>query len=292
MTVLAIALVLVAAVIHATWNLIAKQAERAGGGATFVWLTSLFGTLLYFPLALYFTLRAPSGSAFSGEALRAILGSALLHLGYYLLLQKGYRIGDLSLVYPVARGVAPLLATAGAIALFGERPSVTALLGAALISASVFLLAGTRGEGKDAAASRRAVKYGLGIAALIATYTLWDKNAVSVWLVSPVLLDWGSHAVRTVLMLPYIVPRWSITRAEWKANGKRALLVGALSPLAYILVLQALTFTPASYIAPAREVSILVGTLMGARFLHEGNTWRRLAGACGMVAALVALSLG
>ena len=292
MTALAIVLVLIAAVLHATWNLFSKQAERTGGGPLFVWLVAICAAMIYAPVAFYTIRISHADFVLSGEAIVAILGSALLHLVYYLMLQKGYRVGDLSLVYPVARGSAPILVTIGAITLFGERPSLTALFGAVLVSVSIFLLAGSRGEGSDPTSAKKAIQYGLYIALLIAAYTLWDKHAVSMWLLSPVLLDWGSNLIRTLLMLPYVVPRWEKVKKEWQANGRRALLVGILSPLAYILVLQAMSFTPASYIAPAREVSILVGTLMGARILHEGGTWRRLTGACGMVVALIALALG
>lgn len=292
MNALAISLLLVAAVLHATWNLLAKQAQRTGGGAAFVWLTALCASLLYTPLGLYAVFSDPAGLSFGKEALIAILGSGLLHLGYYLTLQKGYSVGDLSVVYPVARGSAPLLTTAGAIALFAERPSITALFGAALVSVSIFLLAGSRDKGSEDATSRLAVQYGLLVALFIAAYTLWDKHAVSMWLVSPILLDWGSNVSRAILMLPYVVPRWAQVKSEWSENGRRALLVGGLGSLAYILVLQALSFTPASYIAPAREVSILVGAIMGARILKEGGTWKRLTGACTMVIALIALALG
>lgn len=292
MTALAVILLLVSAIFHATWNLLAKQAQRAGGGPAFVWLSALCASLLYTPVGLYVALTAQPGFAFGGEPMVAILGSGLLHLIYYLALQKGYSVGDLSLVYPVARGTAPLLATAGAIALFGERPSITALFGAVLVSVSIFLLTDSREKSNEASSSRLALQYGLLVAVFIATYTLWDKHAVSAWLVPPILLDWGANVVRMVLMVPYVARRWSVVAREWRENGRRALLVGLLSPLAYILVLQALSFTPASYIAPAREVSILVGAIMGAVLLKESGTWKRLVGACTMVIALTALALG
>jgi EamA-like transporter family. len=292
MTALAMSLLLVSALFHATWNLLAKQAQRTGGGPAFVWLSALCASLLYTPVGLYVALTTRPGLAFGREPMVAILGSGFLHLIYYLALQKGYSVGDLSLVYPVARGTAPLLATTGAITLFGERPSITALLGAVLVSISIFLLADSRKKGSDSSSSRLAVQYGLLVALFIATYTLWDKHAVSAWLVPPILLDWGANVVRTVLMVPYVASRWSLVVREWRENGRRALLVGLFGPLAYILVLQALSFTPASYIAPAREVSILVGAIMGTVLLKESGTWKRLVGACTMVIALAALALG
>jgi len=116
MTLLAFALVLTSAILHATWNYLAK---RAGGGTLFVWMFSLAGWLLYFPLALaILIIQQPD---LGGAALAAILGTSLLHLVYYLLLQRGYRVGDLSIVYPLARGTGPAIASVGAVLLLGTR---------------------------------------------------------------------------------------------------------------------------------------------------------------------------
>lgn len=292
MTLVALILVLVAAFFHATWNLAAKQAEKAGGGPLFVWLFTFGASVLYAPIALYILLDASKGVRLGAPQVGVIAVSALLHMAYYLTLQKGYRVGELSLVYPIARGGAPLIATAGAIALFGERPSAIAIAGALLVSASIFLLAGDRGAGSNSKSTKLAIRYGLLIAVNIAAYTLWDKHAVSAWIFSPIILDWGANVVRSMMLLPYVLPRRAQLAQEWRVNGRRALWVAVFSPLAYILVLQALSFTPASYIAPAREVSILVGAAMGARFLNEGVTWKRLTGACTIVIALAALALG
>ena len=81
-------------------------------------------------------------------------------------------------------------------------------------------------------------------------------------------------------------------RAEWQAHRREALVVAVLSPLAYILVLTALVFTPVSYVAPAREIGILIGVIFGARLLAEGHARRRLLAAGAMVLGIVALALG
>lgn len=284
MTVFALALVLVSALAHATWNLFAK---RAGGGAPFVWLFDSLATLLYAPLALgVILLQRPRVGP---EGLLFIAGSAGLHLAYFLLLQRGYRTGDLSLVYPLARGTGPMLSTAAAIAFFGERPTPLALAGALLIGASVFALVsgpGLLGGGGWAAS------YGLLTGVVIAAYTLWDKHAVSVLLIPPLLLNWSLGLGRTLLLTPLALRAWEEVRREWRAHRREALVVAVLSPLSYILVLTALVFTPVSYVAPAREVSILVGTLMGTRLLSEGEGSRRLLAAGAMVLGVVALAAG
>lgn len=299
MTPVAIVLLLVAAVLHASWNTVAKRAALAGGGGpVFVWLFTACSSVIYFPVALYILLSSPQQAghaqvaALTGWTAAAVVMGGLLHLSYYITLQKGYSVGDLSIVYPVARGTAPLIATAGAIFLFAERPSVIAIAGGVLVSFSVFLLSGGPGPKQGGRSPRLAVKYGLVIAMFIASYTLWDKHVLNTWRLSPVLLDWGTNFTLGIMMLPYVIPRWERVKSEWKLNGKKAIAIGVLCPLTYILVLQVLSFTPASYVAPAREVSILVGAIIGARILHEGGARRRIAGAVGMVVALTALALG
>jgi drug/metabolite transporter (DMT)-like permease len=289
MTFLALTLVLSAAFLHATWNLLAKYVGSEADSAVFVWLSGSLAVVLYAPLAVaVMLLQKPR---LGPPELLFMLGSGVLHLGYFLFLQRGYAVGDLSLVYPLARGTGPLLATAAAIAFFGERPSVLALCGVLLIVAGVFML--TR-EPKDAQTVRSSsgVAYGLATGVFIAAYTLWDKHAVSALLIPPLLQDWGSNVVRALLLTPLAARRRGEVRALWRAHKAAVLGVAVLAPLAYILVLTALAFTPVSYVAPAREVSILIATAMGAQLLVEGDARRRLLAAGAVVAGIVALALG
>ncbi len=285
---LAIGLVIAAAFLHATWNLWAK---RAGAGAAFLWMVCGFSALIYAPLALWIVVgQRPQ---FGVIHVIFVAGSALLHLGYFILLTRGYRVGDLSLIYPLARGTGPALSTAAAIAFFGERPTALAMLGAVLIVGGVFVLTGgPQGFRRSAAHGRWAIAYGMLTGAFIAVYTLWDKRAVSGLLIPPLLLDWGSNFLRLALLTPYAVLRWDDVRAHWRAHRLETIGVAAMAPLAYIFVLTALVFTPVSYIAPAREVSILIGTALGTRLLAEGKSRRRLAGAAAIVAGVIALAVG
>jgi drug/metabolite transporter (DMT)-like permease len=222
-----------------------------------------------------------------------ILGTAAIHIGYFLLLQQGYRAGDLSLVYPLARGTGPVLSTTAAILIFGERPGLIAIAGAALVAVGVFWLTGGSRLFKNFAAARWAIIYGLLTGLLIASYTLWDKQAVSTYGMTPLLLYFASMVVRaTVLSLLVALPQKDKARYEWRQHRKEAFWVGFLSPLSYFMVLTALVFTPVSYVAPAREISILIGTVMGARLLAEGEATRRIAAASAMVLGVIALALG
>lgn len=286
MTLPALALVLIAAVMHATWNLLAK---RALGGTAFVWLFGALAVVIYAPFTLAVVLwQRPH---IGGVQVLFVCGTGLLHMTYFLALQRGYRAGDLSVVYPLARGTGPLLSTAAAIALLAERPGPLALAGTLLIAGgAVFLTMGPRTARGSRA--RTAVLYGLFTGAIIAAYTLWDKQAVSVLMIPPLLQDWGGQLGQTALLTPYALRHWDTVHGIWRTNRREVLGVAVLAPLAYVLVLTALAFAPVSFVAPAREISILIGTAMGTRLLAEGHTARRLLASGAMLLGIVALVAG
>lgn len=285
MTLFALGLVLVSAVFHAGWNLALK---RADGGIAFLWLVNLTATVWLTPLAIWVVLHQQSTLGWLAVAFMG--GSATLHLLYFVCLQRGYRVGDLSLVYPLARGTGPVLSTLGAIVLFGERPSPLAIAGALVIAVSVFVLTG--GESASPATRQAALLYGLLTGAIIAIYTLWDTYAVATLAIPPLLMNWTTTAGQAVLFAPAAGRTPGIVAKIWRLQWKAVLAVAILSPLAYLLVLTALSFTPVSYVAPTREIGILFGAAMGARWLAEGDVRRRLLAAAGMVLGVVALAIG
>jgi drug/metabolite transporter (DMT)-like permease len=286
MTGLAIALVLAAALIHASWNYLLK---KSGGGVGFVWAFAVLSSLFYAPLAV--GVIVVQHFQFSGEALAYLLASAVLHTAYYLLLDRGYRYGDLSIVYPLARATGPCLTVLIALAFLGERPGVTALCGAGLVVGGAFFLAASPAKLRDAGAAR-GIAFALLTGCMIASYTVVDKQAVSAALIPPILQDWGANLGRVIVMAPLALRRREEVRAAWTAKRKAVILVALLCPLSYILVLTAMVFTPVSYVAPAREISILFAALMGAHWLQEGDVPRRVAAAAAMALGVVALALG
>jgi len=286
MTGLAIALVLAAASIHATWNYLLK---KSGGGIGFVWAFAVLSSLIYAPLAVgvvvfqHFQIGA--------EALAYLVASAVLHTAYYLLLDRGYRYGDLSVVYPLARATGPFLTVLFALAVLGERPGAIALCGAALVVGGAFFLAASPAKLREAGAAR-GIAFALLTGCMIASYTVVDKQAVSAVLIPPILQDWGANLGRVIVMAPLAVRRREEVRAAWNGKRKAVILVALLCPLSYILVLTAMVFTPVSTVAPAREISILFAALMGAHWLREGDVPRRIAAAAAMALGVVALALG
>ena len=286
MTTFALVLVLGSAVLHATWNLLAK---RANAGVPFLWLVYVVGAIAYAPLALAVVLIAQP--ALGWPALLFVAVAVGLQTLYFATLTAGYRAGELSLVYPIARASGPVVATAGAILLLGERPTPLALGGAAAIVAGAFVLTGDPRALRRRGAER-AVAFALATGLVIGAYTLWDKTAVSVLLIPPLLYDWATVVGQAVVTAPLAWRRRSEVRDAWNRQRRAVIGVGILSRLAYILVLTALVVSPVSYIAPAREIGILIGVLLGAYVLAEGEPVRRGIGAAAMVLGVVALASG
>ena len=286
MSLFALGLVLVSAVFHATWNLLAK---RAGADTPFLWLAYVVGAIVFAPFAIAILVIARPELGW--PALVFIAVAVGLQTLYFATLTTGYRAGDLSLVYPIARASGPLLATIGAIAIFGEHPTPIAIGGAVAIVAGAFVLTGDPRALRQAGAGR-AVGFALTTGAVIALYTLWDKTAVSLVIIPPLLYDWSTVVGQAIVVLPIALGRREAVREAWTRHRTAVIGVGVLSRLAYILVLTALVASPVSYVAPAREIGILIGAILGVRVLAEGHVMRRSIGAVAMVVGVLALAVG
>lgn len=290
MSPLAVLLVLGAALAHAAWNVIAHTVSRSG--IVFLWCGSVVSTLIWVPIAALtggFDLVDVRGFAIG------VAVSAVLHVGYMVILQRGYATGSLSTVYAVARGTGPLLTVVVAVALWGERPSALALAGVGVVIAGVvgIGLIGRPGRAPSVPGRRRldpAIVFGLLTGVAIATYTLWDAHALQRWEISPIAFMAGCTLLEIPILtallgrrLPAVVP---LMRAQWR----RLLAFGVLSPLSYVLVLTAVTLAPVSLVAPMREVSVVLVSLFGAFVLREGRPWARLAASGVVVAGIVLLA--
>ena len=293
MSLQAFALIILAGLIHACWNIAAK---KAGGDSRFAFFTSVLMMLFWAPLGWWLGRDAvPLWGAVEWGFIGA---SGVLHVVYYVILLRGYRKADLTVVYPLARGSGPLLSSLVAITLLGEQISALGALGIAGVVGGVFLIAGGPGllrAAHDPAARQRVHKgiaYGLLTGAFIASYTVVDGYAVKVLLMSPILLDYMGNFVRMGLLLPVVLRDRPTARAMWLQQRKYALIVGAISPVSYVLVLYAMQTAPLSHVAPAREVSMLFAALIGGHLLGEGDRAVRLVGAACIAVGVACLGLG
>lgn len=286
MTTLPLLMILASAFIHASWNLMAKKALD---GNTFVWVTSALILPIYAPLAL-FTLVTEKPS-FGPEQLIALAGTTVLHLVYFICLQAAYKVGDYSLVYPVARGTGPLLATLGAVYFLHETPSFLAILGISLIILGVFIISGGA-RLFSGQTPKKPLVFGLLTGICIAAYTLWDKYAVADVGVPPMLLDYMATGAISFLLLPYVLKNREKLKQEWRDNRRNVIGVSLLSPLSYLIVLYVLISSPVYYVAPLREMSILIAAYLGTRLLKEGEMTRRYIAAGIMFGGVIALAFG
>ena len=283
MTAVALVLVLTAAVCHASWNFLAKKVH---GGAELVWLYSVVSSLIYLPLAIWIFASLPNGLTEMQWVF--IGGSSLLHLVYFVLLQAAYRKGDLSLVYPTARSMGPLVAMILAIVFLSEYPTVQGGFGALIIIGGVFALTGGgRGGGKTSGTS---LLFGLGVGCLIGSYTTWDAYGVAALAVPPLIMDYGANVGRGLLLTPTAYRRRALVATHWRNHRAEVLAIGVLAPLAYILVLTAMQTTPVAYVAPLREVSVLLTVLAGSILLGEGQLAHRLKWAAVILVGVVTLT--
>ena len=268
----ALMLVVSGALLHALWNLFAK---KASGGLAFVWLFGVISILVAAPFGAVSWVN--NSHQLGLAAWVAIVSSAVVHLAYSLVLQRGYIVSDFSIVYPLARGTGPLFSVVGAII-------VAIILGIFLISGSPRLFVAS-----DKVFT--GVMWGCVTGLFIGLYTLIDGWAVKALGIAPVLYYVLGLGLRTVMLAPLALKQRQTLRQQWQDNKRYIIAVGVLSPLAYTLVLFAMTKAKLSYVAPVREVSMLAGLFFGVRLLREALSTSRVIGMLIMVAGVVLLAV-
>lgn len=289
MSLVSLLLVVLAAFIHATWNLLSKRAADAG--PTFVFAYNMFACLVYLPWMIWLLVYGELKWNLPVAVCLAL--SACIHLAYSLCLQRGYQLADLSVVYPVARGTGPMLSSIGAFILLQETPTAQGIFGLLAVVAGIGLIT-TQG---DLSAFKKprgldGVRWGTATGTLIAGYTVVDGYGVKVLGIHPVVLDWMTNLLRFFIMAPVVFSDWPRAKAKMKGHWWLAFWVGALSPLSYILVLTALDMgAPLSLVAPPREMSMMVGAMFGMLILGERVTAWRVAGCAVLIGGVVLLGL-
>src|SRR4051794_24877573 len=244
------------------------QAATALGG--------VIGALLLIPFALV-TWRVDSA------ALPFAAASAAIHVAYFAFLARGYALGELSTVYPLARGTAPVLVLVGAAGVPGDSPSPLQAVGVVAVGAGVLMV---RGLARDA--DRAGELLGLLVGVTIAAYTVVDKSGVGHAAALPyLLLLEGPSALVYLAMVTRSRGRGVLDELRWLTVVTGIGMVGA-----YGLVLAALQRGPAAGVAGTRETSILIATMYGALVLGERVTRGRALGAVAIVAGVAAVALG
>lgn len=270
-----IALVLFAALLHASWNALLKSSDDRLGALTLMTVGAGIGAI---PLVIW----GPMPSAASWPY---IILSGILHTGYNLFLIRAYRIGDFSQSYPIARGSSPLLVSLGAALLAGEQMSWWTLLGVVLISAGIISLAQLKNR-TSLAAPLAAFTTG----AFIAAYTITDGIGARLSGDALSYAGWLFVLDSVPLVLIYLWLHRKLPLSKTRGQTLVGLGGGVMSLLAYGIVIWAVTLAPMGTVSALRETSVLFAALIGWLFLGEKLTVRRLS-AC-VVIVLGAIVLG
>jgi len=269
------ALVLGAALLHASWNAIIKSSRDVMLDTA---LVAAGAGILALPLAAFVPLPASASWPYLGA-------SAAIHVAYFSTLVAAYRIGDLGHAYPLMRGTAPLLVALFGVALLDERPGATMWLGIVLISAGILSL-GLLQQGR---ARRGATLWALANAAIIASYTLVDGAGVrlsgspagyvaSLFWLQGLLFAAFVAVLRKRAALDYVVRNWQ------RGFGGGLCLISA-----YGIVLWAMTQAPVAAVAALRETSVIFAALLGSLFLKEPFGRQRLIASCAVALGIIAL---
>lgn len=274
-------LILLAALLHAVWNAMVKSngdrlsmmAFVAGGGSMLMWPVLPFTP---FP---------------SWEVWKIILLSLALHTGYKVFLVKAYTHGDMGQVYPLARGLAPAMVTVVGFLFLGEQLPLIATIGIATIIAGIISLAWRKSKGTGSVLdNHRGVLYAIGTSCFIAAYTLNDglggrvAESASDYVIWLFALDGISI---TAIALWRRGPALLRPQRDWLIG----LGGGAMSIVAYWLVIWAMSITPLGPVAALRETSVVFGALISGLVLKEGLGWRAIAAACVVAAGVIMLKM-
>jgi drug/metabolite transporter (DMT)-like permease len=275
-------LVLLAAVLHASWNAFVKAS-----GDRFLTFTAIRGTGTLIGMAAAFFVPLPAA-----EAWPYLIAGVVIHNAYYVVLLQAYRFGDLSHVYPLARGVAPLTVAVLAALFAGEIPSSNGIIAIALVSFGIISLmfaAGPSGEGKGGA--RKPVLLALATGLFIACYTVVDGLGIRIGATALGYIVWLNVGEGIPFMAWAAVTRRQEMAAFLKIHWPRTTGGGVMVTLAYALVLYALSQGAMAHVSALRETSVLFAALIGVVFLGEPFGRLRIVSAALIVAGVVLLQI-
>ena len=282
MSLTALGLLLAAAMMHTTWNLLVKRAKEK---QVFIWCSLIVGIIIFSPLLLTSPLLLVTTWPY-------LISSALVEAIYYITLIRAYENGDFSLVYPMARGAAPAFLLIWATFFLGERPRIFGLIGIALLVFGLIIVGGKTWWTlrKTSGFSKSALALALGVACCISIYTAIDGAAVHH--VSPLPYTVLVIALAALFITPAVVKRYGndAIANEWRANWLRITLVGLFTLLAYMLALKAYTIARVSYAGSVREISVVFAAFVGWRWLGESFGAIRLVGAMFIFAGILVIA--
>jgi len=262
--------------LHAFWNYLAKKSRNK---IAFIWWAILFSVILFFPMFIYYW----PAVTISSDGWVCIVATGVLHAFYFWFMAGAYERGDLSLVYPLARGSGPLFVPILAVLLLNEQLSISGVLGITFVILGIFSIHLRSFSIQSMLEPFLAMRGGGSLWALctggtIAGYSLVDKIGVTI--VHPPVYIYLMFVITLLLLSPYVFVKERLDlKKEWNINKIQILIVGFLDLFTYLMILFALQISKVSYVAAVREVSIVFSALIGIILLQEKNASQKLFGA-------------
>jgi drug/metabolite transporter (DMT)-like permease len=281
MSLFAIGLLLVAAVLHTTWNLLLKQ---AGEKYIATWWCAIIGFLVFTP-AIYF-LGFPSQAVW-----HILIISALLEISYYIVLGEAYRDSDFSLVYPMGRGAAPALIAVWAAIFLHERLTLGGLIGIIIIISGLLIVGGSSIFHMRTKPHLRGILLALLVALLISIYSILDGIAVRQTAALPYVIVLFLCVPAFTSPLVFRLYGWNKLKDEFSAHGWTLAAIGVLTIGAYSLALLAYRISPLGYAGAIREVSVVMAAFAGWQFLGEKFGGLRILGAVIIFVGIMVIAL-
>lgn len=286
MPLLAISLVLIAAVLHAISNLLFKAGRDS---SAFLWWAVAVGAVWYGAIVSTQESLLPPW-----EAMRVLIPSLVAEVAYVRLITYGYSEGDLSQVYPIARGTPPLLIAVLGGVFLGERLPVLGYLGIALLVSGIYLacLPSLDDLWKPLRALRhRPTQLALLAALCVTAYTVLDK--IGVGYSTPVVYNWWVYTGVAIGYAPIVWSRANRSRtvSEWRTNRRRIIIASFVTVGSYLFALMGLSLTAVSYVGSVRATSVVIGALLGWLLLKERFGGVRVLAALLMVIGLLLVAV-
>ncbi|WP_309119690.1 DMT family transporter [Paenibacillus sp.] len=274
-------LVIVASISHALWNIMLKQSENK---AVFLWSLRIWSVIIFLPVSILFW---PQGVTITYEWIFWGLGSIALHSAYAIILAKAYEKSDFSLAYPISRGLGPLLVVAAGSIWLSEPVTSLSVLGSLFIFVGIYMMYSGVSFSMGVRSLKSILKspYPFLVGLFIACYTIFDKLAVAV--IPPITLNVIENLGQVLVLGSLQVRNIAVAATQWKTEWVKMAVAGGLAGLSYILVLIVLTEVPVSFVAPVRESSIVIGSLLGVYFLKEKYNLYKIIGSVIIFAGVV-----
>jgi len=285
MTLSVFLLVLLSAFGHATWNFAAR---KAAGNLVAFWIGLWLGCAFIFPGVIGIVIHDGFHETVQLKAIICIIATGLIHAVYFRLLAAGYENGEISLVYPIARGSGIAVTAILANLFLQESFTVLGSIGIGLICVGIISLSvSTPKRSSDA----KAITLALCIGASIVAYSLVDK--IGVEHTNPVVYIWSMFLIAAIVLTPSITRRYRGTLGQKaKQHIGYALIIGVGSLGTYLMILFAFTMGPVGYIVAVRELAVVLGALAGIIFLKERFTISKIAAICVIVGGIISIKLG